>query len=114
MLKDKGFIWRQGSEKDINDIAQIEQEATNIAVKPTYQSQGVGTEMLDCLLDYAEQQKLALVLLEVRRSNIKAQKLYEKKGFNEMSVRRNYYPSHEGREDAILMGLDLTFLHFDK
>jgi ribosomal-protein-alanine N-acetyltransferase len=31
-------------------------------------------------------------------------------GFNEMSVRRGYYPAEQGREDAILMGLDLSML----
>jgi len=33
--------------------------------------------------------------------------LYENMGFNEMAVRRNYYPATHGREDAILMGLAL-------
>ena len=52
------------------------------------------------------------MFLEVRASNISAIALYENIGFNEMSVRRNYYPANpkifpSGREDAILMGLAL-------
>jgi ribosomal-protein-alanine N-acetyltransferase len=49
-------------------------------------------------------------VLEVRRSNKKAQNLYLQMGFNEMSVRRGYYPAQQGREDAILMGLDLDMM----
>jgi ribosomal-protein-alanine N-acetyltransferase len=45
------------------------------------------------------------MFLEVRASNISAIALYENIGFNEMAVRRGYYPAHQGREDAILMGL---------
>ena len=53
---------------------------------------------------------MVLIVLEVRRSNQRAQKLYLQAGFNEMSVRKNYYPGKQGREDAILMGMDLAFL----
>jgi len=44
---------------------------------------------------------------EVRPSNKLAIKLYEKLGFNEIGVRRNYYPAHQGREDALLLALSL-------
>jgi ribosomal-protein-alanine N-acetyltransferase len=47
------------------------------------------------------------MFLEVRPSNISAIALYENIGFNEMAVRRGYYPAHNGREDAVLMGLAL-------
>jgi ribosomal-protein-alanine N-acetyltransferase len=43
----------------------------------------------------------------VRTSNISAIALYENVGFNEMAIRRNYYPAKSGREDAILMGMAL-------
>ncbi|MCR2392783.1 ribosomal-protein-alanine N-acetyltransferase, partial [Salmonella enterica] len=45
--------------------------------------------------------------LEVRASNQAAIALYEDLGFNEVTVRRNYYPSAHGREDAIVMALPL-------
>jgi len=45
--------------------------------------------------------------LEVRKSNAPAIGLYQSLGFNEVSVRRDYYPAAEGREDAIIMALPL-------
>jgi ribosomal-protein-alanine N-acetyltransferase len=45
--------------------------------------------------------------LEVRASNTAAIALYESLGFNEATIRRNYYPAKEGREDAIIMALPL-------
>ncbi len=47
------------------------------------------------------------MFLEVRPSNLAARALYADNGFRELHVRRGYYPADEGREDAILMGLDL-------
>ena len=47
------------------------------------------------------------MFLEVRASNISAIALYENIGFNEMAIRRSYYPAHSGREDAVLMGLTI-------
>jgi ribosomal-protein-alanine N-acetyltransferase len=48
------------------------------------------------------------MFLEVRASNASAIALYEKRGFAEVGLRRNYYPTAKGSEDAILMALDLT------
>ena len=59
------------------------------------------------MLKIAENCHAANMFLEVRASNASALALYENLGFNEMAVRRNYYPSAIGREDAILMGLSL-------
>ncbi|MCZ6831549.1 MAG: hypothetical protein O7F73_18545, partial [Gammaproteobacteria bacterium] len=47
-------------------------------------------------------------LLEVRCSNGGAIALYRKHGFTEDGVRKNYYPTDGGREDALLMSLNLT------
>ena len=47
------------------------------------------------------------VMLEVRPSNEPALGLYQKHGFNEIGVRRNYYPANEGREDALILALSL-------
>ncbi|HBV40592.1 MAG TPA: ribosomal-protein-alanine N-acetyltransferase, partial [Erwinia sp.] len=45
--------------------------------------------------------------LEVRASNHAAIALYQQLDFNEVSVRRNYYPTAEGKEDAIIMALTI-------
>jgi ribosomal-protein-alanine N-acetyltransferase len=46
--------------------------------------------------------------LEVRASNVAAIALYESLGFNEATIRRNYYPTADGREDAIIMALPVS------
>lgn len=84
----------------------------NICISPNYQRQGLGRGLLEQVIDLANQKGLSLIVLEVRKSNQKAQHLYSQMGFNEMAVRPNYYPSHEGREDAILMGYDIALASF--
>jgi len=84
----------------------------NICVRAQEQGQGVGQMILDAVISYARALRSVLIVLEVRRSNNRAQSLYTQAGFNEMSVRKDYYPAKQGREDAILMGMDLALLSF--
>ena len=79
----------------------------NLSVAKQYQKQGLGRYLLEHVLKVAKQYKASNLFLEVRPSNISAIALYEKLGFSEMAVRRGYYPAHNGREDAVLMGLAL-------
>lgn len=84
-------------------------EATlfNIAVDPTFQRKGLGRQLLEHLIAALEAQDVFTLWLEVRASNRVAIALYESMGFNEATIRRNYYPAKEGREDAIIMALPL-------
>lgn len=84
-------------------------EATlfNIAVDPAYQRRGLGKKLLNHLIEQLQQRDIFTLWLEVRASNQAAIALYEQTGFNEVSVRRNYYPAHHGREDALIMALSL-------
>jgi len=94
--------------QDILDEVHIMQ----VAVAPSHQRQGIAKALSVQLL--ADKQGYALALLEVRASNISAQKLYAQLGFNEVGRRKGYYvPEHEGqeREDAILMQLTLNNNH---
>ena len=50
------------------------------------------------------------MFLEVRSGNLVALSLYESVGFSRIGLRRDYYPSLLGREDAVVMGLDLAKL----
>jgi len=52
-------------------------------------------------IDYAESQGVDAVTLEVRASNIIAQRLYEKIGFISVGIRPGYY--HDDGEDAVIM-----------
>ena len=61
--------------------------------------------MLKDLLSECRKANIANIFLEVRKSNLSAIRLYEKKGFNEIGIRNNYYQNRHSKEDAILMGL---------
>jgi ribosomal-protein-alanine N-acetyltransferase len=76
----------------------------NLSVDAPHQARGLGAAMLDWLMADAAGRGARSMLLEVRPSNTPAQRLYERKGFHRVGLRRRYYPSHEGtREDAIVM-----------
>ena len=47
--------------------------------------------------------------LEVRTSNKAAIQLYHHRGFNELGIRNDYYPAEHGREDALILALDISF-----
>lgn len=79
----------------------------NLSISKTYQKQGLGRYLLEHMIQIAQNKQAANMFLEVRSSNISAISLYENIGFNEMAIRRGYYPAHNGREDAVLMGLAL-------
>ncbi len=79
----------------------------NLSVAKHQQKQGLGRYLLEHMLKIAKNHQAANLFLEVRPSNVAAIALYENMGFSEMAVRRGYYPAHNGREDAILMGLVL-------
>ncbi|MDP0171453.1 ribosomal protein S18-alanine N-acetyltransferase [Glaesserella parasuis] len=85
-------------------------EATlfNIAVDPAYQGKGYGKQLLQALIAQLQQKQITTLWLEVRASNTTAQKLYFSLGFNEVTVRKNYYPTQDGgRENAVVMALYL-------
>ncbi|MDP0897037.1 ribosomal-protein-alanine N-acetyltransferase, partial [Klebsiella pneumoniae] len=56
-------------------------------------------------IDEVEKLGVVTLWLEVRASNVAAIALYESVGFNEAPIRRNYYPTTDGREDAIILAL---------
>lgn len=91
----------------ITQIVLDEATLFNIAVHPEHQRRGYGRALMEHLIAEMEQRGILTLWLEVRASNQRAIALYEFLGFNEVSIRRNYYPSAEGREDAIMMALPL-------
>ena len=85
-------------------------EATlfNIAIDPAQQGKGLGKVLLQTLITELNKKGVLTLWLEVRESNQKAQQLYTKLGFNEVTVRKNYYPLPDGKkENAIVMALYL-------
>jgi ribosomal-protein-alanine N-acetyltransferase len=88
-------------------IVLDEAHLLNLSIAKAYQKQGLGRLLLEHMITIAKRHHAANMFLEVRPSNISAIALYENIGFNEMAIRRGYYPAHHGREDAVLMGLAL-------
>lgn len=85
-----------------------EMHLLNITVEPARQGQGLARRMLDALGLLARARGCHQVWLEVRESNVRARRLYERYGFVQSGLRRGYYPGVESREDAVLMTLRLT------
>ena len=79
----------------------------NITVLPELQRSGRGAALLAQLFDQARARAMSRMLLEVRPGNLGALALYRRHGFTEIGRRRDYYPAHQGREDAIVMARDL-------
>ena len=77
----------------------------NISVIEAMRRKGVGNFMLDILKKRMSLFGIASILLEVRKSNKVAQDFYRENGFNELSIRKDYYQTKNGREDAIIMCL---------
>ncbi|MGH8670821.1 MAG: ribosomal protein S18-alanine N-acetyltransferase [Burkholderiales bacterium] len=84
-----------------------EAQVLNLAISKALGGKGLGERLLRHMVDLAREAGADTVLLEVRVSNKAARRLYATVGFNEIALRRNYYPARVGREDAIVMGLAL-------
>ncbi len=78
-----------------------EAHITTFAVLPAYRRRKIGERMLVALFDRAERLGGEWLTLEVRASNLPAQRLYEKYGFRAAGIRRRYYSDND--EDAIIM-----------
>ena len=84
-------LWFQGNEAHI----------TEIAVRERLRGNGIGELLLIGSVRVAVEQGSAVLTLEARVSNFIAQRLYEKYGFQEVGIRKNYYS--DNREDAVIM-----------
>ena len=81
----------------------------NLAVAPQSQHQGYGKKLLAHVLEHAKQLNADMVFLEVRVSNQAAINLYRQFNFNEIGMRKDYYPSpNNGHEDALILALQLS------
>ncbi len=95
-------------------VAGGEAHVLNVCVAPAEQSRGHGRRILARLLDLARWHRAERVFLEVRPSNTHAIALYDKAGFNEIGRRPNYYPASRGREDALVMAMELLAPDFGR
>ena len=86
-----------------------EMHLLNLTVAPASEGRGHAQALLDRLEDHARAMGQRSLWLEVRPSNDRARRLYTWRGFQEVGLRRGYYPASLGRrEDAIVMSLSLN------
>ncbi|WGZ95643.1 MAG: ribosomal protein S18-alanine N-acetyltransferase [Candidatus Thiothrix putei] len=105
-----GWIYEQDSE--LLGYAMLmfvldEMHLLNICIAPELQGQGFGSRLLKTLERVARAANAETCFLEVRQSNFSAIRLYVNAGFNEVGVRKGYYPTEFGREDALVMAKTL-------
>ena len=79
----------------------------NLSISQSYQRSGHGSTLLREAAATAGALGAHNLFLEVRPSNHAAQALYRRFGFRKVAVRRDYYPAHTGREDALVLTLPL-------
>nr|WP_281177432.1 ribosomal protein S18-alanine N-acetyltransferase [Pseudoxanthomonas dokdonensis] len=95
-------------------VAADEAHILNVCVAPERQGRGLGRQLLRALVQLAREHRAGRVFLEVRPSNPGAITLYHSEGFNEIGRRPRYYPSHDGREDALVMAIELVAGDIDR
>lgn len=84
-------FWRVADQAHIN----------NLAVRPELRGRGLGTQMLEAIVSEAQRLGAESLTLEVRASNVAAQRLYERAGFHQAGVRKSYYTNPV--EDALIL-----------
>lgn len=78
-----------------------EADITNVCVDPEYRKRGIANELINALITEGRKNKIDIFFLEVRESNSAAISLYEKNGFKQISVRKNFY--EHPVENALVM-----------
>jgi ribosomal-protein-alanine N-acetyltransferase len=86
----------------VASVAVGECHLLNICVAPQSRGVGVADYLIHELIAEAAHLGAGQMFLEVRPSNLAAQKLYQRFGFVEVGRRKNYYPAQHGREDALI------------
>ncbi len=85
----------------------------HITIDPKHQGRKLGKRLLEHIIQKAHDANLVTIFLEVRAGNTPALRLYEKSGFNQIGIRKGYYPCViNGREDAIVMAYSNPMMFF--
>ena len=87
----------------VSMLAADEIQLLNFTVKRSHQRRGYGGVLLQHLVVLGVDQAAKIMSLEVRRSNVGGVKFYSSLGFVRVGLRKNYYPTENGREHAIIM-----------
>tara|TARA_Y100001936_G_scaffold94253_2_gene92788 strand:- start:20997 stop:21458 length:462 start_codon:yes stop_codon:yes gene_type:complete len=103
LLEMDKFIFGYG----VMTINLEEAHILTLSVASAWQRAGWGEKLLQYFISLAKEYCMHSIFLEVRKSNLGAAKLYEQIGFRKIGSRPEYYPAMGGREDAIVMALEL-------
>lgn len=105
MKKDTMFFVVEEKERILGYCSMMtvldEGDILNVAVRSDRQKEGIGQFLVDSMLRMAEMEGIRLVHLEVRQGNGTARRLYQRLGFKEDGLRRDYYENPV--ENAVLM-----------
>jgi ribosomal-protein-alanine N-acetyltransferase len=105
ILEEGGMLAGYG----VMSVAAGECHLLNLCIEPECQGRGLGRYFLEELLAIARRHRARIAFLEMRLSNARAYRLYTRLGFNEIGLRRDYYPAGAGRrEDAWVLAKVLT------
>ena len=78
-----------------------ETDVMNVAVHPDWRRQGIAEQLIENLIEELKKRGSHALMLEVRASNAPAISLYEKMGFRQVGLRKNYY--RNPKEDALIL-----------
>lgn len=92
----------------IVSIAAAECHILNVCIQERQRSQGLGRRLMQYILQHAREAGALMAYLEVRPSNITATGLYWSLGFEQIALRKDYYPARRGREDALVLACVLA------
>lgn len=81
-----------------------ESDIMNIVVKKDFRHNGIGSILLENLINHSKDLNLKTITLEVNENNLSAIRLYDKFSFDKLGIRKNYY---DGKSDAIIMSKKL-------
>ena len=110
-LRNKWSLWLVAEDKEEvagyvgSQLVPPEADVMNLAVAPGKRRNGVAQRLLEALILELKSREINSLALEVRASNLAAQKLYEKNGFAQVGCRKNYYVNP--REDALILRKEL-------
>jgi ribosomal-protein-alanine N-acetyltransferase len=88
-------------------VAAGEAHLLNLSVAAACQRAGHGSALLKGVMQLSRSGGARQLFLEVRPSNLGAKALYERFGFRQVAVRPGYYPGFGGREDALVLTIEL-------
>ena len=95
-VEDDRVVGYIGSQSSID-----ESDVMNVAVHPDYRRKGIAENLINHLVEELKNRGSHALLLEVRASNAPAIGLYEKLGFEQIGLRKNYY--RNPKEDALIL-----------